>query len=82
MRNTGSLAGFGRRNFLARKPSRTSTNLIQMRNTLRSVTPGEVERMYAALAREMQSVPATVALQHDREAQDDSFHGNVLELMF
>ena len=54
-----------------------------MRNTLRSVTPGAVERMYAALAREMQSVPTTVALQHDRDAQDDaSLHENVLDLMF
>ena len=42
---------------------------------------GEVERMYAALAREMQSVPTTVANQHDREAQDDeSFHENALDV--
>ena len=48
-----------------------------------SVTPGEVERMYAALAREMQSIPTTVAMQHDREAQDDaSFHENALDVMF
>ena len=32
---------------------------------------GEVERMYAALAREMQSAPTAVAMQHDREAQEE-----------
>ena len=38
---------------------------------------GDVERMYAALAREMQSIPTTVAMQHDREAHEDaSFHDN------
>ncbi len=42
---------------------------------------GEVERMYAALAREMQSVPATVAMQHDREAQENaSFHDDALDI--
>ena len=39
--------------------------------------------MYAASAREMQSVPTRVAMQHGREAQDDaSFHGNALDVMF
>ena len=42
---------------------------------------GEVERMYAALAREMQSVPTTVAMQRDREAQEDaSFHDNAFDI--
>ena len=42
---------------------------------------GEVERMYAALAREMQSVPTTVAMKHDRGAQEDaSFHENAFDI--
>ena len=41
---------------------------------------GEVEQMYAVLAREMLSVPATVPTQHDREAQEDaSFHDDALD---
>ena len=39
--------------------------------------------MYAALAREMQSVPTTVVMQHDREAQDAaSFYEIALDVMF
>ena len=42
---------------------------------------GEVERMYAALAREMQSPPTAVAMQHDREAQEDaSSHENAFDI--
>ena len=42
---------------------------------------GEVERMYAALAREMQSASTTVAMQHDREAQEDaSFHETAFDI--
>ena len=42
---------------------------------------GEVERIYSALAREIQSVPITVAMQHGREAQGDaSFHENALDI--
>ena len=42
---------------------------------------GEVERIYAALAREMQSVPAQVAVQHDREAHEDAgFHDNTFDI--
>lgn len=42
---------------------------------------GEVERMYAALAREMKSVPTPVAAQHGREAHEDaSFHDNTFDI--
>ena len=42
---------------------------------------GEVERMYAALAREMQSVPTTVVMQHNRETHEDaSFHDNAFDI--
>ena len=42
---------------------------------------GEVERMYAALAREMQSVPTPLAVQHDREAHEDaSSHNNTFDI--
>lgn len=42
---------------------------------------GEVERIYAALAREMQSVPAQVAVQNDHEAHEDAgFHDNAFDI--
>lgn len=42
---------------------------------------GEVERMYAALAREMQSVPPPVAVQHDREAHENAgFHDTTFNI--
>ena len=42
---------------------------------------GEVERMYAALAREMQSVPTPVIVQHDRKAhEDEDFHDNTFDI--
>ena len=42
---------------------------------------GEVERMYADLAREMQAAPAAVAMQHDREAQEDAnSHENAFDI--
>ena len=42
---------------------------------------GEVERMYAAFAREMQSVPTPVTVQHDRKAhEDEGFHDNTFDI--
>ena len=42
---------------------------------------GEVERMYAALGREMDSVPTPVAAQHDREAHEDAgFHDDMFNI--